>query len=81
VASDMPGMAEIVHETGVGVLCDPTSPPAIAAGIRALLDADPAEQRAIRSRARSAADERYNWESQLATLFGTYDRLLERPDG
>ena len=81
VASDLPGMAEIVDETGVGLLCDPTSPSAIAAGIRSLLDMDPAEQRAIRGRARSAADERYNWESQLATLFGVYDRLLERAGG
>jgi glycosyltransferase involved in cell wall biosynthesis len=81
VASDLPGMAEIVEEAGIGVLCDPTSPPAIAAGIRSLLDMDPAEQRAIRGRARTAADERYNWESQLATLFDVYARLLERAGG
>src|SRR4029077_16246732 len=39
VASDLPGMAEIVRETGCGVLCDPTSPADIARAVREVLDA------------------------------------------
>ena len=81
VAADLPGIAEVVRSTGTGVLVDPTSPGAIATGIRGLLNAEPAEQAAIRARARTAADERYNWESQLATLFGVYDLLIGRPVG
>jgi len=34
VASDLPGMATIVRETGCGLLVDPTSPAAIAGAIR-----------------------------------------------
>ena len=39
VASDLPGMAPIVRETGCGVVCDPTDPAAIAAAIASILDA------------------------------------------
>jgi glycosyltransferase involved in cell wall biosynthesis len=81
VAADLPGIAEVVRSTGTGLLVDPTSATAIAAGIRQQLDADPAELAAIRARARAAADERYNWESQLATLLGVYDLLLGRSVG
>ena len=45
VASDLPGMAAIVRETGCGVLCDPTSPADIARAIRSILEL-PAEGRA-----------------------------------
>ena len=46
VASDLPGMAGIVRATGCGVLCDPSSPAAIAAAIASILDAPPAERAA-----------------------------------
>ena len=36
VASDLPGMAPIVAETGCGVVCDPTDPAAIADAIRSI---------------------------------------------
>jgi len=39
VASDLPGMATIVRETGCGRLVDPRDPAAIAAAVRAVLDA------------------------------------------
>src|SRR5262249_25541771 len=61
VAADLPGMAEIVAGTEIGVVCDPTSPAAIAGAIQALL----AEGRAARIRRRDAilrlAHDRYNW--------------------
>jgi glycosyltransferase involved in cell wall biosynthesis len=79
VASDMPGMAGIVRETGSGVLVDPTSPGAIAAGLRSVLDRDPAERRQMADRALAAAHDRYNWETQVETLLALYERLLGRP--
>ena len=77
VASDLPGMADIVRATGAGVLCDPTSPGSIAAAIREVLEQSPADLAAIRERARRAAQETYNWERQVTTLFQVYGRLLE----
>jgi len=76
VASDLPGMAPIVRATGAGVVCDPTSPHAIAEAIKAVIDAPPSERLAMRDRALRAAHERYNWEAQLETLFGIYRELL-----
>lgn len=79
VASDLPGMAPIVTETGCGRLCDPTDPAAIAAAARAILDAPPAERAAFRARALAAAHATYNWESQVELLFGEYGRLTGKP--
>ena len=76
VASDLPGMAEIVSATRTGILCDPTDPAAIAAAIRALLESPPEERDALRGRALAAAHERYNWEIQVETLFAVYRELL-----
>ena len=41
VAADLPGFRSVVGEVGCGELVDPTSPQAIAAGIRRLLDRGP----------------------------------------
>ena len=49
VATDLPGMAEIVRDTGCGVLVDATDPADIARGIRQIVDA-PAEARACHAR-------------------------------
>ena len=79
VASDLPGMAGIVRETGCGVLCDPTSSAAIAAAIRSILDA-PAPTSAPRSgsgRSRPRTGE-YNWEAQVEILLAEYGRLTGR---
>jgi len=76
VASDLPGMADIVRATGAGVLCDPTSPGSIAAAIREVLEQSPADLATMRERARRAAQETYNWERQVTTLFEVYGRLL-----
>lgn len=76
VASDLPGMGDIVRATGAGVVCDPTSPSSIAEGIELIVGAPPAERAALRARALRAAHERYNWEAQLETLFGVYRDIL-----
>ncbi len=75
VASDLPGMAEVVREVGCGALCDPTDPASIAAAIRDLL-AMPADARAeMRARTLAAARDRYNWAAQAETLLAAYARL------
>jgi glycosyltransferase involved in cell wall biosynthesis len=79
VASDLPGMAGIVRETGCGVLCDPTSPAAITASIRSVLDAPQPERAAFRERASAAARGRYSWEAQVEILLAEYGRLTGRP--
>jgi glycosyltransferase involved in cell wall biosynthesis len=79
VASDLPGMAPIVRETGCGVVCDPTDPAAIAAAVREILDAPPAIRAAYRSRALAAAHATYCWEHQVEALLAEYGRLTGRP--
>ncbi len=76
VASDLPGMASVVRETGCGVLVDPTDPAAIARGIRTILDLPPVERERLLERCR-AAGARYSWEHEATTLFGLYGRLLD----
>jgi glycosyltransferase involved in cell wall biosynthesis len=75
VASDLPGMAEVVRETGAGVLCDPTSPVAIAAAIMNILSRSAAEREGLRRRALAAAHDRYNWEVQAGDLLALYRTL------
>jgi glycosyltransferase involved in cell wall biosynthesis len=76
VASDLPGMAPIVRETGCGELVDPTDPADIARGIRAILELDATDRAALRARC-LAAGETYCWERQSDTLFDLYGRLVE----
>ena len=76
VASDLPGMADIVRASDAGVLCDATSPDSIAAAIKEVLEQPPAELAAMRERASLAARETYNWDRQVTTLFEVYRRLL-----
>jgi glycosyltransferase involved in cell wall biosynthesis len=78
VASDLPGMAGIVRETGAGLLVDPTSPAAIASALRELLESE-GERAAMGARALAAAHETYNWERQLDVLLAEYGRLTGRP--
>ncbi len=79
IASDLPGMADIVRESGCGVLVDPTDPGAIAAAARAILDATPEERRAYGERGLAAAHGTYNWETQAELLLAEYGRLTGRP--
>lgn len=76
VASDLPGMADIITATMTGVMCDATSPASIAAAIGEVLQQPLADLTAMRERARQAAQETYNWDRQVTTLFDVYGRLL-----
>ncbi len=78
VASDLPGMAGIVRETGCGLLVDPTDPDAIAAALREILDAPEPERRARRERTLAAARETYTWERQMEVLLEEYTKLTGR---
>ena len=79
VASDLPGMADIVRSTGCGTLVDPADPAAIAAAIRQLLDAPPGERAAIGRRGLDAHLKTYHWEAQAEDLLAEYGRLTGRP--
>ena len=79
VASDLPGMATIVRETGCGVLCDPADPESIAGAIRAVLEGSDDDRRGWSDRAIAAAHGTYSWERQAAILLEEYSRLTGRP--
>ncbi len=75
VASDLPGIAPIVRETGCGVLCDPTDPADIARAIRLVVDAPADERTALRLRCLGAARTRYSWQHQARELLRVYAGL------
>ena len=79
VASDLPGMAPIVGETGCGVVCDPTDPAAIADAVRSIFALPAAERKAMAGRALAAAAGPYSWEAQVEVLLAEYGRLTGRP--
>lgn len=79
VASDLPGMAGIVRETGCGVLVDPTDPEQIQAAIDGLLALSPEARAALGRRGEEAQRLTYNWEAQAAILLAEYGRLTGRP--
>jgi glycosyltransferase involved in cell wall biosynthesis len=76
VASDLPGMAAIVRDSGVGVLVDPRRRDRIAAGIATLVALSPEERARLRRHILRVAHGRYNWGAQLDTLFGMYRELV-----
>jgi glycosyltransferase involved in cell wall biosynthesis len=79
VAADLPGIASIVRETGIGVLCDPTSPSAVADAVREVLAWDAGTRATIRQRARAAVRDRYSWEAQVTGLLDAYGRITGQP--
>jgi hypothetical protein len=76
VASDLPGMAEIVRPARAGSLADPRDPHDIALKIRDIIEGSPAERRALRARVTAAARERFTWEAQAVTLLQLYRELV-----
>jgi glycosyltransferase involved in cell wall biosynthesis len=68
------GVARIVRATGCGVLCDPTSPLAIAEAVRAL--ADPACRQAMGEKGRAAAEGEWGWPAEAARLVALYRGLM-----
>jgi glycosyltransferase involved in cell wall biosynthesis len=79
VASDLPGMAAIIHSLDSGRLVDPNDPVAIAAGLTDVLDTPEPERLARRDRTLAAAHDVYNWETQSTRLFAEFERLTQRP--
>jgi glycosyltransferase involved in cell wall biosynthesis len=75
VASDLPGMAAIVRETGCGVLCDPSDPADIARALREILGAPPERLAAFRKAGLAAARGPYSWTRQTATIVDVYRSL------
>jgi glycosyltransferase involved in cell wall biosynthesis len=72
VASNLPGMAAIVAETGCGVLCDPSDPGSIGVALRDVLEASPEQRAAFSAGALAAASGRFGWTRQVDTLEGVY---------
>jgi glycosyltransferase involved in cell wall biosynthesis len=79
VASDLPGMAAIIHSLDSGRLVDPNDPVSIAAGLTDVLDTPEPERLARRNRTLAAAHDVYNWETQSTRLFAEFERLTQRP--
>lgn len=72
VVCDFPAIRQIVEDADAGIVCDTTSPEAIARAIETLL-AEPPERRAARQASeRHAAETKYNWGAQAAVLAGLY---------
>jgi len=74
VASDFPGLREIVVGEGVGAVFDPMDEESIAGAIRGLLE-DPASRARMSEAARALAETRYNWSVDSRQLVGAYERL------
>lgn len=75
VASDLPGMAAIVRDTGCGVLCVPSDPTSIAEGLRDVLDGPPERRQGFRDAALAAARGPYAWDRQVDAVLRVYGRL------
>ncbi|MBI2763958.1 MAG: glycosyltransferase [Chloroflexi bacterium] len=80
VASDFPEMRRIVCGDPAGPLgrvVRPDDVPGLAAAIRSIVTASPADRAALRDRCRQAASERWNWETESARLVRLYAGLVE----
>jgi len=82
VSSDFPERRRIVTDGPDGPLgrvCDPTSPAAIAASIREIVELTPDEAAALRERCRRAGRDRYGWPVQLSRALEAYGEVTGRP--
>ena len=68
------GLAEIVRETGSGIVVD-GAPEQLGAAIRELL-ADPLRRKDHGARGRRAVEERFTWDSIARTMRGWYEEVL-----
>lgn len=73
---DLEVMRAIVETERIGAIADPVDPVDLARGLRAILDQPPADYRAMRERASTAAHERYNWETAVVDYLALVDRLV-----
>ncbi|MBI2776434.1 MAG: glycosyltransferase family 4 protein [Chloroflexi bacterium] len=82
VASDFPGIREIVAPAGdppLGALVDPLDVAAVARAIRSILDLEPEVAAALRARCRDAAASRWNWAAESRGLVELYADLAPLP--
>ena len=75
VASNLPGMAQIVRSTGAGELFDPDDPSDIARAIRKVLGATEERRAVYRQGGLAATSGQYGWERQAETLRRLYADL------
>ncbi|HEX5590907.1 MAG TPA: glycosyltransferase [Candidatus Limnocylindrales bacterium] len=81
VASDFPGIREIVAGTPpapLGILVDPSDVADVARGIRELLVMEPEAVAALRRRCLAAARDRWSWERESAGLVALYADLAPK---
>ncbi len=71
LASDLPDIAQLVDEYGVGTVIESTSAEDVASAAKSLLS-DPQSFRA----ACAAASQELTWENEVSRLFAVYDRIL-----
>ena len=82
VASDFPGMHQIVCDDAdapLGIVCDPTSVASVAAAIRTILRLPSQDGADLRDRCRRAAAMRWNWETESLKLLSTYSMIATTP--
>jgi glycosyltransferase involved in cell wall biosynthesis len=78
LASDFPTMRRIVMDNpggALGTVCDPTRVEYVAAGLRSILELDPAGAASIRRRCLAAAQSHWNWQMESVRLTGLYEGL------
>ena len=81
VASDFPGMREIIlggTDGPLGAVCDPTDVADVARALRAVLGLAEPDRAALRARCRRVAVERWNWESEANRLLSLYAGIAAR---
>lgn len=66
---------EWIEHTGGGILVDPESPPALAAGLRSLVQ-DPALRKRLGEQGQKAAREQFNHQVMAEETLGVYRRVL-----
>jgi len=77
VASDMPGVREVVRDGKTGLLCEPFNSDDLAAKIGALAGSEK-ERQEMGAAGRKLAEERYSWEVIGEKIEKVYDDVLSR---
>jgi len=78
VVSDFPLMRRIVMDDplgSLGAVCDPNDTDSVARALAGIMGLDDAAGAALRARCRAAARDRWNWESEVASLVAAYPGL------
>jgi glycosyltransferase involved in cell wall biosynthesis len=76
VATDVPGVTEVLTDGETGLVVPPKDAGALARALRELLD-DPALRRRFAQAGRRRVAEDFGWEKVVATTMALYERLLQ----